>query len=527
MSSTSRWSRWPVYPFLLAIWPPLALAAKNPMEVARWSDLPPAMAAGMLAAMIVFILAWLLAQNAGKAAVAAAVAVLGFWWYRDISHAIGRSIALDAMGLAAHPGLLLVLMFAGLSYLAARRVAPLVTRHLMAANVFSLVLVGIAGLSLGSSGIRPGIAEVIGPSPARPDSEASPGRPDVYILVLDSYAGQGSLLRDHDFDNTPFLEALRSRGFHVPAGARANYTWTLFAVASMLNWEYVQDLPEMAAIWPPSDARELIPIVTDNRTVRGFLERGYEFIFVPSSAWFLNSHPWADSLLSPATATGSEFSVFWRRMTLLPEIRRTYCRLTSCPPLKLWKPEAAAGFDQKFSALATLAAKPSATPRLVVAHFMLPHDPYVYTRDCRQRDPVLWPDVERDPLNTATREAYTAQVECLNTRIVALVDEIMRGAAVPPVIVLQGDHGQRYRLGWFPEETAMAEGWFDIFAAYLVPSEVAVQLPDNVTPVNAFRLIFGGMLNKGLQPLPEQSFVTPDARGFQLHPWPPLPSNAP
>ena len=67
--------------------------------------------------------------------------------------------------------------------------------------------------------------------------------PDIYLLVLDKYTGNEVLKEHFGFDNASFEEFLRSRGFVVPRSSQANYPQTPLALASMLNLDYLQDLP--------------------------------------------------------------------------------------------------------------------------------------------------------------------------------------------------------------------------------------------------------------------------------------------
>ena len=66
--------------------------------------------------------------------------------------------------------------------------------------------------------------------------------PDIYFIVLDGYARADVLAKYYGFDNGPFLEGLRQRGFQVSDASRSNYNWTFLSLGSSLNLDYIQAL---------------------------------------------------------------------------------------------------------------------------------------------------------------------------------------------------------------------------------------------------------------------------------------------
>ncbi|HVG40762.1 MAG TPA: hypothetical protein VM888_04045, partial [Chitinophagaceae bacterium] len=64
-------------------------------------------------------------------------------------------------------------------------------------------------------------------------------KPDIFLIIADEYAGHQELKEIFKFDNTPFENELKSRGFHIINNARSNYNGTPFSVASTLNMSYL------------------------------------------------------------------------------------------------------------------------------------------------------------------------------------------------------------------------------------------------------------------------------------------------
>jgi hypothetical protein len=68
--------------------------------------------------------------------------------------------------------------------------------------------------------------------------ENPPKLSDVYLIVLDSYTREDALRRDYNFDNSHFLESLRSMGFYIADCSRVNDPNTHGSLATTLNMDY-------------------------------------------------------------------------------------------------------------------------------------------------------------------------------------------------------------------------------------------------------------------------------------------------
>ncbi|MCW3118211.1 MAG: hypothetical protein JWM28_2293, partial [Chitinophagaceae bacterium] len=64
-------------------------------------------------------------------------------------------------------------------------------------------------------------------------------KPDIYLILLDQYAGKMALKDVFNFDNTQFETELNLRGFHVAKKSSSNYNLTPFSMASLLNMDYL------------------------------------------------------------------------------------------------------------------------------------------------------------------------------------------------------------------------------------------------------------------------------------------------
>ena len=74
-----------------------------------------------------------------------------------------------------------------------------------------------------------------------------------------------------------------------------------------------------------------------------------------------------------------------------------------------------------------------------------------------------------------------------------LVDEILSKSDVPPIVILQADHGPASTFGsdgWARPTENMLRERTSIFNAYYLPQGGSDLLYNSITPVNTFRLIF-------------------------------------
>jgi arylsulfatase A-like enzyme len=179
--------------------------------------------------------------------------------------------------------------------------------------------------------------------------------------------------------------------------------------------------------------------------------------------------------------------------------------------------ESAESFDWKFEQLSRLAR--SAEPLFVLAHLTLPHEPYLYAGDCT-RIPPYWPVRDDGPEAERVKQAYVAQLQCVNRKLGRLVNDLEHASARPLVVLLQSDHGHG-RLGRDqpPLEDAppdrVAER-IDIFAAYHLPGAPADLVHDSIGPVNAMRAVMRHYFGFPLPPLEEASYWSGYLRPYQL-----------
>jgi phosphoglycerol transferase MdoB-like AlkP superfamily enzyme len=125
------------------------------------------------------------------------------------------------------------------------------------------------------------------------------------------------------------------------------------------------------------------------------------------------------------------------------------------------------------------------TPKFVYGHFMMPHGPFIVTRDGKLKNPAETVIKKKDYyLN-----AYYEQIKFTNKIIVDLVNFIQKSNKKNTVIIIEGDHGFR------PENNYTSPYSFNNFSSFYFPDKNYNQLYDSISPVNTFRVV----LNKYFQ----------------------------
>ncbi|CAN5290948.1 hypothetical protein BH18GEM1_BH18GEM1_12650 [soil metagenome] len=229
------------HPFLAAAYPVLALAAENVEEGVTASDLLVPLILSICLAGISWIVAGMFSRDPRMRGMIALPSVMFLLWYGPVVQFLfplwnGRPLALHAIALPSWAAILLLLaIWAVRSRRDFRGLSRYLNMSFALLLVFPLVIllkprddVGYARLPLETASV----------------STTPASRPDIYFIILDKYTGSRSLAANFDYDNEPFEDSLRQRGFFVPERSRTNYVHTHLSLASMLNWSHLQPVAE-------------------------------------------------------------------------------------------------------------------------------------------------------------------------------------------------------------------------------------------------------------------------------------------
>jgi hypothetical protein len=509
-----------VLPVLASVCAPLVIAANLPGELLRFRDFARPIGVTLAVCGVAWALCYAVRRSPEKAALGAAWTVVAYSSVGAIDRMLSRAMAYHVVGGSIGVvGLCAVAFLAGLiALLGTRRSLGGLVRYL--AVLFTLLLVWNAGkvawkrASDGGPPSPPVAAEITAPLAPPP-----PAR-DIYLIVLDKYTSSAALGSNFGFDNRGFDDALRARGFIVPPAARPNYIHTFLTLGAMLNLRY---LDELTAKFGNDYRWELAyPLVENNRLISFLHTRGYRVVNFPNEFWGTRENRYADLQLPHPRDVHPELIDAWEPATAGPVLWTLACRLAGCdadaPPTLPGTPEL---MDWRFKALAALPQQ-SRQPTFVLAHLLVPHEPYIYGPVCQHLTP-FWP--LRDAAHAErVRRAYLDQIRCTNTKVLAAVDAILADSRVPPIVLIQSDHGHG-RLGRVlpPLAQVPATAVYErtsVFAAYHLPGVSADSISPRITPVNIMRFVLRHYFQAALPPLPDATFWSGTSTPYQFEPVP-------
>ncbi|TXJ29358.1 MAG: hypothetical protein E6Q24_02905 [Chitinophagaceae bacterium] len=136
----------------------------------------------------------------------------------------------------------------------------------------------------------------------------------------------------------------------------------------------------------------------------------------------------------------------------------------------------------------------SSQPKFVYTHFRIPHD-FPFLDSAGNRIPPAGFKSLGD-----MKKSYLQQVVNANKTIRRIVDSIQQLSSTPPVIIIQGDHGFRSNDYSFKNEE------FHNFNAFYFPDKSLPPLPDSLTSVNTFRIVFNRLFKANYPMLGDKHF---------------------
>ena len=478
----------PVYPFLFAIFPVISLAASNIGQIFPGEIIRP-LVFSLLLSFALYGSAYLVLRDTNRAAMVTTALLFLFFSYGQIYSAFEGS---DVLGLSLfrHRILFPLFLILGLVAIVWMRQIKQPQSFVYSLNIVSIFLLIYPSLTIASSLIRQSLAD----SATKQDTASQSinslsNKPDVYYIILDGYGRQDVLLNEFGYDNSDFIAELQARGFYVAECSQSNYAHTLYSLSSSLNYDY-QDA------FGAADDSERISLLKHGAVRAEFESLGYSIVAFPTG-WSMTE--WTDADVYPdygqSFTTLTEFETLFLDTTAL-RVATDYDRLNSKTT-----PYSNARRLRVLSMIETLKEIPSREGSyFVFAHFVIPHPPYSFGANGE------WLEIN---VYTASYEeiarAYLNQVEYISGEILTIVDVIQNESDVPPIIILQGDHGPP------PDLTNDPAIRMPILNAYFLPEVDADQvLYPSISPVNSFRVVLNRYFGANLPLLEDRSYFAPN-----------------
>ena len=503
-----------VHPFLFAIFPILFLFSYNRPELTSFSEilLPSAIVLG--ATLLLLLLCFLFLRNSQKAGIIVSVFLILFFSYGHAYEAI-ENWQIGSFVIGEHKYLLFVwgLLFACSFYFIVRIRKDLYNlTNILNVMATSLVVITLVNIGLYEYKTRDIGANIFKRSRERGSlirdsgKEATPR--DIYYIVLDGYASSSTLRDIYGYDNSEFTDYLTKNGFYIASQSQSNYTLTHLSLASSLNMEYVNYLSDKLGIESKS-CRVPYQMIENSKVMNLLKDGGYKFIHFSSGWRATDSNQYADLDVQWGGSLASQDNEF---LLLLIQTSVLNCFQQD---LVKWR-----GKQRILGTFSKLAEVPEIEgPKFVFAHIIPPHPPYFFGANgeyvrratLKMHGPV-W----------GQKENYLNQLMFVNKKIKTLVDELLSKSKVPPIIILQADHGSASTFygqdssGWQRPTQEMLRERMTIFNAYYLPDENNDLLYDSITPVNTFRLIFNSYLDTNYELLDDKSYYSTYQRPYEF-----------
>jgi hypothetical protein len=308
--------------------------------------------------------------------------------------------------------------------------------------------------------------------------------PPIYYIILDSYTGGNELKDILHYDNSTFINYLQNKGFYVVSDSHSNYAWTALSMCATFNMQYLPFDKSSGNQGEGLRIKADIPYdwsVINNQLVKFLKNIGYDFVDISkySSLGFYYRNMYANT-----------FNINLLNMMIFSH-SIAYNYLT--PKLKQQDI-----FDQfqKLSAAINLNK-----PTFTYAHFLIPHDAYVFDQNGH---PPSFSSVVS--MSTYEKRLYLDQLIFTNTMVEKVVDTILTKSQKQPIIIIQGDHGAMPHLVRDRNEGRRLR--MGILNAYYFPQGGSKVLYNSITPVNSFRLMLNYYFGQTLPLLKDESYFS-------------------
>lgn len=349
------------------------------------------------------------------------------------------------------------------------------------------------------------------------------GLPDIYYFIFDRYAGPTSTTEQYGFDNSAFYKHLEDKGFYVAKNSRTNYPKTFLSLGSSLNMEYLDFVTKQTNGGASKDESIVTPYIENSKVLKFLKDKGYSFVHMGSWWQQTKKNKNADYSYFPTFKEyggADEFTTGFYNTTIASELLKLILRNpedVSKDPANNSHRQAALYQFKAFEEIPSIKG-----PKFVFVHVLLPHDPFVFDKNCN-------PISEKVVKQNSHQVNYINQLQCVNTHIKQMIDQVLKESKTPPIIVLQSDEGPfpmkvsiPEKQGWGSAKTASLREKFPILNAYYFPEteDTAVEnrvnaTPyDTITPVNSFRILFNKYFKTNMELLEDKSYVFKDQENF-------------
>ena len=338
-------------------------------------------------------------------------------------------------------------------------------------------------------------------------------KPSVYYFIMDAYGRNDVFEEMYGFDNSPFTDYLKEKGFYVADESFANYNKTVLSIPSSLNMTYLDSLAEVLGT-ESENQTPLLQMIDNNKTLAHLKDYGYSSIAFDAP---ILQHLFMDSVDLFYETPGAYVNLFENEL-LNTSIIRAFRRekaISNIDDYEFHRKKLLSAFDK----IVDISKRKE--PFYVHGHILAPHQPFVFNAKGEAVNPkhyyACWIPIEEGRDAEEYKREYIEQLQFINQKLKETIDAILANSETPPIIIIQGDHGPCSEL----TNTKSIDGnnfheRMPIINAYYFPDQDYKELYPTISPVNSFRLVFSKYFKLNYPLLPDSSYYSTWNRNYDF-----------
>jgi len=307
---------------------------------------------------------------------------------------------------------------------------------------------------------------------------------NVYIILLDMYAGNKTL-EYLDFDNSEFFNKLTNENFMLIKNIDSNYSRTILSLSSFLNFDFIENLP----YYYPTEA------VKNAKLFNIFKSLGYKI-------FYRNAHGYGIHI----TSKDFDFVFNDDSFTYLSSYHFMFEDTVFYPLLKMFSMEKTKEyfFEKVFSCK---------DKKLVFAHYMMPHPPYLFDENGNQLKEKFDIPISHNK-KILNKKNYLSFLKYANKETEKIIQNI-KNHDPNSIIIIMGDHGPELKRFYDGEDKHTEEinedkinmiVPFNTFIAYYNPDLKQEYYKSANSLVNFMRMFANENLNYNFSLLKNRKF---------------------
>ena len=475
-----RLTLYDLYPLLFSVYPILALNSHNLIYV-NFNSIIRSLILAVVVTFVLLSLLTLITKSRDKGSILTLVILFLFFSYGQVYDFLG-SLPGGAVRHRFLVGIFLFIFILAIWLVFRTKSIPPFLGKFLSVTSLALVLISLIPIVQNSVTNAISLKSIRNVEMSDLQAENLP-KPDIYVIILDLYTRADVLEKKYHFDNSPFLDQLKDLGFYVADCSQSNYPSTRYSLTSLMQGNYLQEINPNGSLTPFSATFVIRSLRSLGYSVYSFENWSKGHFDLGEDKLFSRNNP--ELSLNILLSGLNEFESMLMKTSML---RILVDMPQLAPGLDLNKAEFYEHYQQVKYTLAELPNLPAMkSPKFVLVHILVPHEPYIFT-----------PDGSYKYVGDVIK-GYASNVAFLNNNLPAIMKKIIDNSKIPPVIIIQGDHGPNMKA--YDPETRHS-----ILNAYYVNDKADSLLYPAISPINSFRVVFDAYFNGKYGLLPDKAY---------------------